>query len=84
MEYPDGVSGWVTDLLALPDLDPFTPAGQAQRRNWMSRHPDGRRWIGYRAGTYLVDCASRKSDVTDADGSFIFEPAPTPGTVWGQ
>ena len=67
MEYPDDVSGWVTELLALPDLDPFTPDGQAQRRNWMSRHPDGRHWIGYRAGTYLVDRASRASEKSAAD-----------------
>ena len=43
MDYPDDVSGWVTELLALPDFDPFSPDGQVQRRNWMGRHPDGRR-----------------------------------------
>jgi hypothetical protein len=67
MEYPEDVSGWVAELLALPDFDPFSPDGQAQQRNWMFRHPDGRRWIGFRAGTYLVDEANRASDRSAAD-----------------
>ena len=42
-EYPPNVLDWVKELRALP--------GDAQTRHWMSRHPDGRRWIGYKAGT---------------------------------
>ena len=30
-------------------------------------HPDGTRWIGYRAGTYLVDRAMRASGKSAAD-----------------
>jgi hypothetical protein len=30
----------------------------------MFKHPDGRLWIGYRAGTYLVDRAMAKSGKT--------------------
>lgn len=48
-EYPDNVAGWVGELLDLP-LD-------ADRQTWLFEHPDGRRWIGYRAGAYLVDQA---------------------------
>ena len=51
--YPPEVADWVTELLALP-VD-------ASQSDWMSRHPDGRRWIGYKAGTYLVDQAVRAS-----------------------
>ncbi|MGB3789516.1 MAG: DUF2268 domain-containing putative Zn-dependent protease [Phormidesmis sp.] len=48
-QYPVNVQSWVEELLALP-LD--TP-----HQEWMFKHPDGRRWIGYKAGTYLVDQA---------------------------
>lgn len=48
-KYPDNVHNWVEELLVLP-LD--TP-----RQKWMFRHPDGRRWIGYKVGTYLIDRA---------------------------
>lgn len=32
----------------------------------MFKHPDGRRWIGYRAGVYIVDQAQRKSGLSAA------------------
>ena len=67
MEYPDDVSAWVTELLALPDRDYFSPDGVEQRRYWMGEHPDGRRSVGYKAGTYLVDRAMRASDQSAAD-----------------
>jgi hypothetical protein len=56
--YPDDVAGWLGELLALP---PGAP-----RRPWMFRHPDGRRWIGFKVGTYLVDRAARASGRTPA------------------
>src|SRR5262245_24918614 len=40
--YPAHVSAWVAELLALPDDSSY--------ESWMFQHPDGRRWIGYRAG----------------------------------
>ena len=52
-EYPDDVSDWLAELLALPPSAP--------RNHWMFRHPDGRRWIGLRAGTYIVDRAITES-----------------------
>ena len=48
-EYPVNVQSWVEELLALPLNTPH--------QEWMFKHPDGRRWIGYKAGTYLVDQA---------------------------
>ena len=55
-QYPQDVAAWVPELMAQPPT--------ANLNRWMSRHPDGRRWVGIRAGTYLVDRAinaSRKS-----------------------
>lgn len=57
--YPDNVSDWVDELRALPPT--------ASRTDWMRRHPDGRRWIGYKAGTYLVDRAMRSSGKSSAE-----------------
>jgi uncharacterized protein YjaZ len=58
-DYPADVSRWVDELLALsPD---------ARVDDWMFRHPDGRRWIGFKAGTYLVDRAARISGRSAAE-----------------
>ena len=54
--YPPDVAGWVIELQALPENAPLG--------DWMRRHPDGRRWIGVKAGTYLVDRAVRASGKT--------------------
>jgi hypothetical protein len=43
-QYPDDVSKWVDELLKLPPN---------------AEHPDGRRWMKYKAGTYLVDRAMK-------------------------
>jgi hypothetical protein len=43
----------------LPDDSP--------RDVWLFEHPDGRRWIGMRAGTFLVDCAMKATGQTSAD-----------------
>jgi hypothetical protein len=51
--YPPEVADWVKELRALPP--------DASRTTWLSRHPDGRRWIGYKAGTYLVDRAMQET-----------------------
>ena len=57
--YPDDVESWVEELEALPR--------DARYDQWMFLHTDGRRWIGYRAGTYLVDQAMRVSGRSSAD-----------------
>lgn len=52
--YPENVQEWVSELLVLPP--------GADRNLWLrGRHPDGRRWIGMRAGTYLADQAMARS-----------------------
>ena len=56
--YPPEVADWVAELLALP-------AGE--HHPWMVRHPDGRRWIGIKAGTYLVDRAVQVSGKSVVD-----------------
>lgn len=33
----------------------------------MFKHTDGRRWIGYRAGVYIVDQAQQKAGLSAAD-----------------
>ncbi len=49
-EYPANVADWVRELEALPP--------DANVAHWLyERHPDGRRWVGLRAGTFLVDRA---------------------------
>ncbi len=67
MEYPDNALEWVAELAELPDLDYFSEDGIEQRRQYMREHPDGRRRIGYRAGTYLVDQAMHVSGLSAAD-----------------
>jgi uncharacterized protein YjaZ len=52
-EYPDNVADWVEELLQLP-VD-------ANYAEWMFYNPDGRVWIGYRAGTYIADLAINNS-----------------------
>lgn len=60
-EYPDNVDAWVIELMSLPD------SAYAQYQSWMLMHPDGRRWIGYRAGTYIVDRAMQATGLSAAD-----------------
>ena len=58
-DYPGDVSKWVDELLLQPPT--------AKRSEWLSRHPDGRRWIGYKAGTYLVDQAMKSLNRSSAE-----------------
>jgi uncharacterized protein YjaZ len=52
-DYGEEVRAWVSELLKLPPSAPY--------HHWMFQHPDGRRWIGYRAGTYIADQAIARS-----------------------
>ena len=58
-DYSSDVSKWVDELLLQP------PA--AKRNDWLFRHPDGRRWIGFKAGTYLVDQAMKGLERSSAE-----------------
>lgn len=53
------VDAWTREVLALPD--------DAPRDVWLFQHPDGRRWIGLRVGTYLVDRATHATGKTSAE-----------------
>jgi uncharacterized protein YjaZ len=58
-EYPAEVDAWIRELLELPSTAPYW--------HWMFQHPDGRRWIGYRAGTYIADRAIAASSRSAAE-----------------
>lgn len=58
-KYPPNVLDWVNELLALPS--------DTQTREWMSRHSDGRRWIGYKAGAYIAEQAMKASGKSAAE-----------------
>ncbi len=58
-QYPPDVSAWTQELLAMPNDAPRAP--------WFTKHPDGRRWLGYKVGTYLVDRAAKTSGKTSAE-----------------
>ena len=58
-QYPADASAWVAELMALPS--------DTNLSTWMYRHPDGRRWIGIRAGTYLADRAINASGKSAAE-----------------
>jgi hypothetical protein len=65
-DYPDNVDRWVDELLVLPASLEVAFAGGASWQ-WMFRHADGRQWIAYRAGTYIVDKATKASGVSAAE-----------------
>jgi len=58
-DYPTNVSSWVQELLTLPPSEDVT--------RWMFTHPDGRRWVGYRSGTYIADLAIKTSGCSAAE-----------------
>lgn len=62
-DYPANVSEWAAEIKSLP--------GDAASRDWLYSHPDGRRWIGMRVGTYWVDRAMAKSGRSSAELSTI-------------
>jgi uncharacterized protein YjaZ len=52
-EYPSEVTDWMNELIKVGEA--------ADYEEYMYTHPDGRRWIGYRVGTYIVDTAIKLS-----------------------
>ena len=58
-KYPAEVADWDVELRALPD--------DADFMQWMVLHDDGRRWIGYRTGTYIADQAIAMTGKTAAE-----------------
>ena len=55
---PEVVPAWVEELIPVPDFRDY--------EIWMFEHPDGRKWIGYRAGTYIADQAIAATGETAA------------------
>jgi uncharacterized protein YjaZ len=70
--YPSDVPEWTKEFLALPR--------DAPRDQWMYKHADGRRWIGYKVGTYLADQAAKLSGLSLAQLATV-----PPSTIlrWG-
>jgi hypothetical protein len=58
-EYPKEVASWAEEVMTLPK--------DAAYDEWMFKHPDGRRWIGYKVGVYVVDQAIAASGRSAAD-----------------
>lgn len=59
-EYTESeVEKWVPEVLELPD--------DASIGRWLYFHPDGRRYIGYKVGMYLVNKASQNSGKSIVD-----------------
>lgn len=58
-QYTDDAEQWVREIQALP--------ASAKRREWLAQLPDGRRWVGMRAGTYLADRAMKALNRTAAE-----------------
>jgi hypothetical protein len=58
-EYPPEAGEWLRELQAVRPGERDAP--------WMSRHPDGRLWIGYKVGTYLADRAMQRSGKSSAE-----------------
>jgi hypothetical protein len=65
--YGPEVSTWATEILAQP--------GDTPRAPWLFEHPDGRRWIGMRVGTYWADRAAKAMGKTSAE--LVHVPAET-------
>ena len=58
-EYPPEAGEWLHELQNVRPGESDNP--------WMSRHPDGRRWIGYKVGTYLADRAMKATGKSSAE-----------------
>lgn len=62
---PPEITAWTEEIARQPP--------SADPEPWMIRHPDGRRWVGMRVGTHLVDRASRAAGKTPA--ALVFTPS---------
>lgn len=56
---PEVIDSWIDELLALPPDTNSVP--------WRFDHPDGRRWIAYRAGTRIIERACESLQVRVPD-----------------
>ncbi len=54
--YPDNVADWLNEIRSQDHIANFD--------SYLYSHPDGRRWIAYKVGTYIIDEAMRISKKT--------------------
>ena len=59
--YPENINEWVNELMVQP-ASALNKYGE-----WMFRSSDGRRWIGYRSGTYIIELAMTNSGMDSVD-----------------
>lgn len=52
-KYPKEVAAWIDEIIAKNDAFPWP--------SYSYSHPDGRKWIAYKVGTYIVDEAMKNS-----------------------
>ena len=57
--YPSEVENWYEEVKNLP--------ASATTGEWMFFHSDGRAWVGYKVGTFLVDRAIKASSLSAAE-----------------
>lgn len=62
---PPEIMDWVLEIRRQPE--------DVEQEPWFVRHPDGRRWVGMRVGTFLVDRACHASGKTPA--AFVSTPS---------
>lgn len=55
-KYPKKVNDWVQEIIDKNDMFRW--------EEYSFNHPDGRRWIAYKVGTYIIDEAIKNSDKT--------------------
>jgi hypothetical protein len=63
---PPEIMEWTREILRQPEPE------MAGRMQWLMKHPDGRRWIGMRVGTFLADSATAASGRSSP--SLVFAP----------
>lgn len=57
LDYPDNVAQWLDEILELPLRSDY--------QQWMmGTHPDGRKYVGYRVGNYVIDSALKHSGLS--------------------
>jgi uncharacterized protein YjaZ len=52
-KYPKNVADWLQEIVDKNDMFYW--------QHYMFKHPDGRRWMGYKVGTYIIDQAMKNS-----------------------
>jgi len=58
-QYPKDVTKWLQEIIDKNDMFYW--------QEYLFKHPDGRRWIGYKVGTYIIDQTLEHSDKSIAE-----------------